>query len=350
MEPKRIKGGLPTPQNKVRTVLGSKPSYNTKKETYICHRCGKKKREADFLDIESPLFTDGKSPICNDCVIDFLGSDWEDADLLCRTLDLPFIPRELEKMKDEADKTATAPHGFLMYAKKFKEDKFQGLHWNDYYQVYSQLKEQGLLELELPQLRQKRMEEMRERWGLAMGERDLIYLENLYQELVTSYGIVDAVSSDQAMKLCRLSLSIDQAIENGESPDKLIASYEKIIKVGNFTEDKAVNSSDITSIGELVSWLERRGWVNKWYDGAKHDIIDETLESFQQFSRKLYTNETGLADDIETRMEMLRIVDENGPRNSLEEATVLGDSSFFLDEPEVEDDYEDDDDDEEGEF
>jgi len=44
------------------------------------------------------------------------------------------------------------------------------------------------------------------------------------------------------LKLCKLSLAIDSAIRSGENIDKLLGSYEKIIKVGEFTPKNIKNA------------------------------------------------------------------------------------------------------------
>ena len=60
--------------------------------------------------------------------------------------------------------------------------------------------------------------------------------------------------------------------------DKLIGSYEKLVKIAEFTPKNTKNAGDFDSVGELVKWLEKGGWKNKFYDGATRDVVDETMK------------------------------------------------------------------------
>jgi len=79
--------------------------------------------------------------------------------------------------------------------------------------------------------------------------------------------------------LCMISYELEQRIRNGEEFDKLLASYDKLVKVAEFTPKNAKNASDFDSTGELWRWLEKRGWKNKFYDNVTRDIVDETIKN-----------------------------------------------------------------------
>jgi hypothetical protein len=42
----------------------------------------------------------------------------------------------------------------------------------------------------------------------------------------------------------------------------MLSSYDKIIKIAEFTPKNAKNAADFDSVGELVRWLEKKGWKN----------------------------------------------------------------------------------------
>ncbi len=124
-------------------------------------------------------------------------------------------------------------------------------------------------------------------------------MENLYNGLLSTQNVVGALQTDQAQKLCKVSLTIDERIRAGQDFDKLMGSYEKLTKVADFTPKNAKSDSDFSSMGEIVAWLEKRGWLNPWYDDANRDIVDEVIHSNQAFVQRLYTNESNLGDEIE---------------------------------------------------
>ena len=68
----------------------------------------------------------------------------------------------------------------------------------------------------------------------------------------------------------------------------------------------AKNASDFDSTGELWRWLEKRGWKNKFYDNVTRDIVDETIKNIQAYNQRLYTNESGIGDEISRRIDALK--------------------------------------------
>ena len=63
-------------------------------------------------------------------------------------------------------------------------------------------------------------------------------------------------------------------------------------------------------MGELVRWLEKRGFVNNFYDGETRDIVDETIKNIQSWNQRLYTNESGIGDEISQRIQALKTAAE----------------------------------------
>jgi hypothetical protein len=54
----------------------------------------------------------------------------------------------------------------------------------------------------------------------------LEYLENLHWGLLNSQNIVGALNEDQALKLCKISLIIEQKMRAGEDFDKDLRAYD----------------------------------------------------------------------------------------------------------------------------
>ena len=67
----------------------------------------------------------------------------------------------------------------------------------------------------------------------------------------------------------------------------------------------AKNINDFDSIGELIAWMEKRGWKNPYYDDVPKDIVDETMQNIQAFNQRLYVNESGIGEEINRRLEAL---------------------------------------------
>lgn len=132
----------------------------------------------------------------------------------------------------------------------------------------------------------------------------MYYLEDLYNGIQLTQNVNGALSVDQTRKLCRLSLLIDESIQGGvKDIDKYLSAYDRIVKAAEFTPKNAKNVNDFDSVGELSAWLEKRGFINKFYDGATRDVIDETLKNLETWTQRLYINEGGIGDEINERLE-----------------------------------------------
>lgn len=280
-----------------------------------CNRCGQSFTKDEFAPTKSIFYADGALPICNSCIQDYLVEvdfDWQEVDKLCQYADIPFVPREWERLYE-----MNGVQTFPVYASVFAQSEYEGLGWGDYYQAFKKLKEQGQLDDELPGLYEQKRKKLQERWGANYDDEALNYLENLYNGLMTTQNVNGALQVDQAIKICKMSYEIDCRIREGTEFDKLLASYDKLVKAAEFTPKNVKNINDFDSVGELIKWLEKRGWVNRFYDDVTRDIVDETIKNIQNFNQRLYTNESGIGDEITRRI------------NALREAKQIEDESYY---------------------
>lgn len=274
-----------------------------------CNRCGGSFGPENFSPSRSIFFKDGYLPICNTCLNNFLKENdfnWRDVDKICQYADIPFIPKEWERLKEMTDEDSL----FSTYATIFQGEEYEGLGWDNYYEQFKNLKEVGLIEDELPKLRDEKFKKLREKWGGNYADEDLVYLEGLYTGLLATQNVNGALQVDQAKKICKISFEIDSRIREGADFDKLLTSYDKLVKTAEFTPKNVKNATDFDSVGELFRWLEKRGWKNKFYDNVTRDIVDETMKNIQNFTQRLYTNETGISEEIDRRVAALQSAKE----------------------------------------
>lgn len=274
-----------------------------------CNRCGGSFGPENFSPSRSIFCKDGYLPICNTCLNNFLKENdfnWRDVDKICQYADIPFIPKEWERLKEMTDEDSL----FSTYATIFQGEEYEGLGWDSYYEQFKNLKEVGLIEDELPKLRDEKFKKLREKWGGNYADEDLVYLEGLYTGLLATQNVNGALQVDQAQKICKISFEIDSRIREGDDFDKLLTSYDKLVKTAEFTPKNVKNATDFDSVGELFRWLEKRGWKNKFYDNVTRDIVDETMKNVQNFTQRLYTNETGISEEIDRRVAALQSAKE----------------------------------------
>lgn len=280
--------------------IARRRSYSLK----TCSRCKVAQVPDEFAPTKSPFFEDGSLTICNSCIKSYLEStdyDWGAVNKLCQYADIPWIPKEWEKLREmNQDNT------FFVYASLFAEQGYEDLGWEDYYKQFSQMKASGELETQLPGLDNKRRNELQKKWGPNYSDEQLEYLETLFNGLMTTQNVNGTLQIDQALKVCKMSLEIDSRIREGADFDKILASYDKLVKIAEFTPKNVKNINDFDSVGELIKWLEKKGWKNNFYDGVTRDIVDETIKNFQNFNQRLYTNETGIGDEITQRLRHIK--------------------------------------------
>lgn len=288
-----------------------KPNIPKQRKPFIlktCSRCNGSFGPDAFSETKSFFYKDGYLPICNSCIEEYLvenNFDWEAVDKVCQYADIPFVPSEFERLHEmNGDKV------FPVYAKVFFSSDYNGLDWGVYFRRFKELKEAGLIDDELPVIKEKKLSQLKEKWGVNYDEEELHYLEGLYDGMLQTQNVNGALQDDQAKKLCKISLEIDSRIREGSDFDKILSSYDKLVKVAEFTPKNVKNATDFDSVGEVFRWLEKRGWVNKFYDGVTQDVVDETMKNIMNFNQRLYVNESGITEEIERRLSALKNAQE----------------------------------------
>ena len=230
---------------------------------------------------------------------------WNTVDKICQWADVPFIPGEWEKIYQSNGKDALG-----VYIAIFRNEEYKNLDWEMYNKVYLELLEENRVEDAIPELREKQIKDWHRKWGMDYDEQQLEYLENLHQGLLNSQNVVGALNEDQALKLCKISLIIEEKIRAGLDFSKELKSYDSLATLSNLTPKNVKDANEFDSFGEVYAYLEKTGWVNKYYDGAIRDEVDNTEKNIKNWIRYLYVNETGIAEEIEQRINNLKVAAE----------------------------------------
>ena len=286
--------------------MGLQPNIKKRKGFTLkpCCRCGGMFGEEGFAPTKSLFFADGVIPMCNDCVDKDLAAhdwDWEYVDKMCQMADIPFVPKEWERLREMTEQEV-----FFRYATIFLASEYEGIGWSDYYKAFKELKAAGALEDELPEIADKKRRQLKEKWGSNYDDEALRYLEGLFNGLMTTQNVNGALQVDQAKKICKMSYEVDRRIDEGTDFDKLLSSYDKLVKAAEFTPKNVKNINDFDTFGEAIKWLEKNGWRNTFYDNVTRDIVDESMKNFQNFNQRLYTNESSMPEEIARRIEALK--------------------------------------------
>ena len=275
----------------------------------ICYKCKNEKTTSHYIAVNSQLFN-GSLPICRECLSKIIAAApveerWNTVDKICQWADVPFIPGEWEKIYQSNGKDALG-----VYIAIFRNEEYKNLDWEMYNKVYLELLEENRVEDAIPELREKQIKDWHRKWGMDYDEQQLEYLENLHQGLLNSQNVVGALNEDQALKLCKISLIIEEKIRAGLDFSKELKSYDSLATLSNLTPKNVKDANEFDSFGEVYAYLEKTGWVNKYYDGAIRDEVDNTEKNIKNWIRYLYVNETGIAEEIEQRINSLKVAAE----------------------------------------
>ena len=286
--------------------MGLAPNIQKKKKFMLkaCTRCAGSFGPEGFAPTKSVFYPDGVIPVCNDCIdalINEHGADWQFIDKICQMADIPFVPKEWERISEMNETGA-----FAKYAEVFLSAEYDGIAWSDYFEAFRALRDAGKLEDELPGLAEEKRARLKKIWGANYDDDALEYLDNLYQGLLSTQNINGKLQMDQAQKICKMSYEIDRRIEEGTDFDKLLSSYDKLVKAAEFTPKNVKNINDFDTFGEAAKWMEKNGWRNRFFDNVSRDIVDETLKNFQNFVQRLYVNESSIGEEVTRRLEALK--------------------------------------------
>ena len=277
-----------------------------------CLRCKQERSTSSYIQVSSPFHIGGSLPICRQCLAEMIEEDqrtsrgsWNFVNKLCQWADIPFIPEEWEKVYK-----GNGAEGIGIYIAIFRNSEFSQFDWQDYNNCYLKLKEEGRVEDALPELNEEKYRQLKQKWGSHYDIEELEYLETLHQGILNSQNIVGAQQEDQVLKICKLSLIIEDKIRAGQDISKDLKGYDDLAKLANLTTKAVKDANDFSSLGELFAYLEKRGWKNDYYDDTTRDEIDFSIKDIKMWIRYLYVNETGIGEEIEQRIQNLKISDK----------------------------------------
>lgn len=272
-----------------------------------CSRCLRNRDASYYIRTKSVFSNNGYSLICKDCLA-ALGREhefnWDFMDKYCQFMDIPFIPEKFEEIKDTNIEDDILP----IYTELFLSQDYEGIEWKDYNEAYLELKQTDSISEVVPLVKDEERHKLQEKWGFNYDDEALHYLENLYDGLLMTQNISGALQGDQAIKICKISYELDCRIREGADFDKMLSSYDKLVKVAEFTPKNVKNASDFETISELVRWLEKRGFKNQYYDDVTRDVVDETIKNIQNWTQRLYINESNVGDEVTQRIQALENV------------------------------------------
>jgi hypothetical protein len=343
-------------------------------ESFYCEKCNRTMIADQFYGSNNlEKYPEGKLKQCKKCMTMHVDNFNPDTYLwILQECDVPYIPEEWNKLLSSYARDKSKLTGMTIlgrYLSKMKLKQFRDYRWkdNEFLQelannkIEQTMKRQGYEAAEIAQaiatasvpiptgvLEQPVYQEenpflssgddyfaeqngggddfiddlteedrtyLRLKWGKTYKPEEWIRLEQLYEEMMSSYDVQGAGHIDTLKLVCKTSLKANQLIDIGdiEGFQKMSKVYDSLMKSGKFTaaQNKAESGEFIDSIGELVALCEKEGFIPRYYIDEPNDKVDRTLQDLQSYTRDLINEETNLSSMIEHALREIEKDKEN---------------------------------------
>lgn len=326
--------------------------------SHYCKKCGKTMDDTQFYTSKNleKYPPDGKMDICKKCLTMHVDNwDPETYKWILQEIDVPYIKEEWNGLLEKYGKDPKKVTGLTIigrYLSKMKLKQWNKYTWADTETLEKDsidkkvlnMKAQGFTEDEIQEQlsidrtppKPKELEDvqapvgtpeyedpeedddfgdqlteedklvLRLKWGREYSWEERVRMEQLYNDMMSSYDIQGAGHKDTLIMVCKASLKANQLIDAGDIDgfQKMQKAYDSLMKSGKFTaaQNKGESGEFVDSIGELVALCEREGFIPRYYTEGPQDKVDRTLQDLQQYTHTLVTEEMNLGNMIEASL------------------------------------------------
>lgn len=363
--------------------------------SHYCKKCGKTMDDKQFYTSKNleKYPPDGKMDICKKCLTMHVDNwDPETYKWILQEIDVPYIKEEWNGLLEKYGKDPKKATGLTIigrYLSKMKLKQWNKYTWADTEMLEKDsidkkvlnMKAQGFTEDEIQEQlsidrtppKPKELEDvqapvgtpeyedpeedddfgdqlteedklvLRLKWGRGYSWEERVRMEQLYNDMMSSYDIQGAGHKDTLIMVCKASLKANQLIDAGDIDgfQKMQKAYDSLMKSGKFTaaQNKGESGEFVDSIGELVALCEREGFIPRYYTEGPQDKVDRTLQDLQQYTHTLVTEEMNLGNMIEASLREI-VKDREREANIDVEDSDEDEDLFNYEHPELtEEDY-----------
>ena len=142
------------------------------------------------------------------------------------------------------------------------------------------------------------------KWGERYSWDDLLWLEEMWIKMSSSYDIATASHEDYLMKICKISLAIEKYTEeeNWDLVTQLGKLYDTWMKSAQFAESskkKEKVEDNIPAVCQIIEMAEKIGFIEPFDLSVPKDIVDLTLNNMNAYTKRLVLSETNLSSLLE---------------------------------------------------
>lgn len=270
--PRNVKSVARTPIGVLRTefnILADDYIKVVNGEKLLCPKCGEWKFAKDFY--MDKRFATSSFPFCKECVME-MACDYDEEEKkwvdnrektikVMQLLDLPFIESMYQRClaKASQDDKFSRNTAFIAMVTELKSlPQYQGRTWKDSSYVASHDDDEEDDDDGQIHISSRSLKNARKRFGAGYTDDEYQFLEEEYQEWVTRYECNTKAQEEIFQRLSLKKLEIHKASLQGDSTDKLDATYQQWLTTANITpKQSAANSlTDAQTFGTLIQKFE----------------------------------------------------------------------------------------------
>lgn len=267
-------------------------------EMRTCPKCKNQISEELFswCGEKSPGGVSGRSSVCVSCLGKEIDPENLDTvDRVCQFLDLPFDPNlwiDLQKDEPLVNKV------LLEYADQIRHGRYKEETWFSTNKMWEKARQYNAVLEKVDVIKPDLLLYLRRKWGSVEGFalEQYLKLEEYERHTLNHYNFKDEARRDIVRKLAKLSVLSDEALNDRDDKkaNNLLQSYNSLMKESGIRTEKIKDENTIESLSELVSYLEKTGFLLNHRVIEKRDVVDKTIANFQQYVRRLFSdsNET----------------------------------------------------------
>ena len=268
-------------------------------KTRKCLKCKQERPIQFFVYTPSNFFPSHRSYICTPCLENMVAQDQlGEVDRLCRYLDIPFdLNKWTQLYKVHGEHTLTAYFNLLL------DDHYAALQWTDENERWRLARTEGTINEEIEVLNEAKIKRLKKEWSPTYTKDELLFLEDFYNNIVSSQNVSTPILQHYARDLCEIELQIKKVMRGAPGDiKKLMDARDNIIKTAKFEASNAKSAADFESVGELMVYYGKQGWHPKWHQEPQ-DSIDFLMQNIQNYLKRLVINEGNFAEQVEAARE-----------------------------------------------
>jgi len=260
-----------------------------------CEMCNRSQPETNYAPTSSAFFPSNHINVCYSCLEEMVdGNDLNQVDRLCQHINVAFLPNEWRKIW-----TREGKESFKKYFNSYYDMNYTKYDWGEQNEKLMQKAREGIINNELDELSDELIQELKMEWG-DMPKLSLLRMEKFFNSSLGDYNVQTEVERDMLKKAARISMLIDNQLIEGIIDKDATSQYDKIIN-SVLKQLETSQSEGISSISQVVEFIEKNGFQPKFYEGIPRDEIDMMEKNIQEYLRDLVHSEVNLTELFEKK-------------------------------------------------